>query len=75
MINNGTIYLSDLEMKRNLQNRFYRHLDINTKANDSKKGQEIPVLAVEVIPGLESNSSQLSFRWNVTYETETVLSI
>jgi hypothetical protein len=54
MINNGTIYLEDL----------HRELGVTTVINGKKKS--LPVLQVEVLPGLESKADDLSFRWNVT---------
>jgi hypothetical protein len=60
MINNGTIYLEDIEGYGDSG----RELGISTFKNANKK--KIPVLQVEVIPGLESKAQDLSFRWNVT---------
>ena len=60
MINNGTIYLEDIEGYRDSG----RNLEIST-VNHAKK-KRIPVLKVEVIPGIESKAQDLSFRWNVT---------
>ena len=51
MINNGTIFLSDLQ-------GYGRELRL--------RPDDIPVLQVEVIPGIESNATELSFVWNVT---------
>ena len=47
MINNGTIYMSDLIHKRKMVDE------------DTLLGDEVPVLKVEVIPGQESNASML----------------
>jgi hypothetical protein len=60
MINNGTIYLEDIEAYRDSR----RQLGISTVKNGNKK--KLHVLQVEVIPGLESTAQDLSFRWNVT---------
>ena len=62
MINNGTIYLEDLEIKRDSSAN--RMLGVTTTNNNYKK--RIPVLQVEVLPGLESNAADLQFVWNVT---------
>jgi len=35
----------------------------------------VPVLMVNVIPGLESNATELSFRWNVTSQEARKLDI
>ena len=56
MINNGTIYLEDLT----------RELAVTTVQNGVKKS--IPVLQVEVLPGIESKAQDLAFSWNVTSE-------
>ena len=58
MINNGTIYLDDLQVKT-------RELAVTTT---KKARTRVPVLSVEVIPGLESNATELTFRWNVTMQ-------
>lgn len=50
MINNGTIYLDDLDTKRDL-----RSLAMTTKKYEDDEDRKIPVLQVEVIPGQESN--------------------
>ena len=63
MINNGTIYLDDLKLN-----------DRSLSEKASKKTR-VPVLTVEVIPGLESNATELSFKWNVTAQTERILDI
>jgi hypothetical protein len=73
MINNGTLYLSDLEFLppplpplRSLQ---HRELPL-------KNEKKVPVLTVEVLPGSdESNSTALSFVWNVTQETPKDMTI
>ena len=64
MINNGTIYLSDLKDNRELAAD--RKLAVTTRNNNLKK--RIPVLQVEVLPGLESNPADLQFTWNVTQQ-------
>jgi hypothetical protein len=64
MINNGTIYLEDLQA---------RQLGIQTLKNAKKKSK--PVLQVEVIPGSESKAEDLSFRWNVTSENAKTLEL
>jgi hypothetical protein len=48
-----------------------RELGISTAYNSKQKS--IPVLQVEVIPGLDSIASDLSFRWNVTEENAKTL--
>ena len=50
MINNGTIYFDQLAPHRNLRSK------INPRQLDRVR---IPVLEVNVIPGLESNASDL----------------
>jgi hypothetical protein len=69
IINNGTLYLSDLEdisympppinpatLKRQLNRELPR-----------KNEEKVPVLKVEVLPGSEeTNSTALSFTWTVT---------
>jgi hypothetical protein len=53
MINNGTIFLSD----------FFR---ANGRVlQDNVAGKDVPVLSIEVVPGLESNATLLEFTWNV----------
>jgi hypothetical protein len=64
MINNGTIYLSDLKDNRELAAD--RKLAVTTRNNNQKK--RIPVLQVEVLPGSESNPADLQFTWNVTQQ-------
>ena len=64
MINNGTIYLEDFKNKRDLAAD--RKLGVTTTINNVKK--RIPVLQVEVMPGLESNAADLQFVWNVTQQ-------
>jgi hypothetical protein len=64
MINNGTIYLDDFKNKRELAAD--RMLGVTTTINNKKK--RIPVLQVEVVPGLESNAADLQFAWNVTQQ-------
>jgi len=65
MINNGTIYLDDLQVKS-------RELAVTT----AKRARiRVPVLSVEVIPGLESNATELSFRWNVTMQQARIMNI
>jgi len=56
MINNGTIYLDDLIK--------LRKRDLVAKWTPERA--KIPVLTVEVIPGIESNVTLLGFKWNVT---------
>ena len=70
MINNGTIFLSDFEAKRELQGR---GLGVTTTINNKKKA--FPVLSVEVLPGLDSNPADLQFVWNVTKEEARTLSV
>ena len=45
---------------------------INPKYLD---GVRIPVLEVNVIPGLESNATDLQFIWNVTQEDQNSMDI
>ena len=59
MINNGTIFLDQLMPHRNLRGK------INPRNLERVR---IPVLEVNVFPGLESNVSDLQFIWNVTQE-------
>jgi hypothetical protein len=54
MINNGTIYADQLGFGRMLLKK-----EINNRPR-------IPVLKIEVIPGPDSNVTELSFKWNVT---------
>jgi hypothetical protein len=57
LLNNGTIYLDQITP----------HRDLGAKINPRMLTKErIPVLSVRVIPGLESNASDLLFIWNVT---------
>ena len=63
MINNGTIFLEDL----------HRELAVTTAKNSAKKS--LPVLQVEVLPGLESKAEDLAFRWNVTQEDTKQLEV
>jgi len=69
MINNGTIYLDDLQGYANNQ----RDLGVSTVKNSKRKSK--PILQVEVIPGLESKAEDLSFRWNVTEESPKTLHV
>lgn len=62
MINNGTVFNDQFDG---------RILDA-TKYNER---ETVPSLEVEVIAGAYSNATQLSFRWNVTYENEGKLDI
>ena len=64
MINNGTIYLDDFKNKRSLAAD--RILGVTSTINNKKK--RIPVLQVEVVPGLDSNAADLQFAWNVTQQ-------
>jgi hypothetical protein len=57
MNNNGTIFLDQLNLTRDLQS------EINPK---NIKNERLPVLEVNVIPGIESNAADLEFVWNVT---------
>jgi hypothetical protein len=41
-------------------------LAVTKKSNNQKK--RIPVLQVEVLPGIESNPIDLQFAWNVTQQ-------
>jgi len=66
MINNGTIYLDDLQLKS-------RELAVTTSSKKNKI--KVPVLSVEVIPGLESNATALSFVWNVTTQESRQMDI
>ena len=63
MINNGTIFLDDLETKRELHER---GLGVTTTVRKKKKAY--PVLSVEVVPGLDSSAADLQFAWNVTQQ-------
>ncbi len=69
MINNGTIYLEDLQGYNNSR----RQLGISTVFKAKKKKK--PVLQVEVIPGPDSKVQDLSFRWNVTGENAKTLEL
>ena len=69
MINNGTIYLDDLQGSTTNQ----RDLGVSTVKNSKMKSK--PILQVEVIPGLESKAEDLSFRWNVTEESTKTLRV
>ena len=60
MINNGTIYLDELDIKH----PFFS----NRKLLAKKEKERIPVLTVDVIPGLLSNATALGFKWNATTE-------
>jgi hypothetical protein len=71
MINNGTIYIDDLELKRELAAK--RVLDVST--TNIRKRKSIPVLKVEVLPGLDSNPADLNFSWNVTTQEAQSLQI
>lgn len=51
MINNGTIYLDQIGLGR--------ALSIAEK-------QRVPILQVQMLPGPDSNSEDLTFTWNVT---------
>jgi len=50
LLNNGTIYLDQVE------------LTTRRLADE----QRVPIIQVNVIPGLESNPADLQFTWNVT---------
>ena len=50
-----------------------RELAVTTSQKKSKT--KVPVLSVEVIPGLESNVTELAFRWNVTAQSDRSLDI
>jgi len=56
MVNNGTIYLSDLNRLGN----FKRELSY------LKEAEQFPVLELEVIPGSGQNGKDLTFTWNAT---------
>jgi len=56
MINNGTIYLDDVKIN-NRELAVDRMLGVKTTFNNKKK--RIPVLSVEVVPGIESNAADL----------------
>ena len=57
MNNNGTIFLDQLNLTRDLQS------EINPKNINNER---IPILEVNIIPGIESNVTDLDFVWNVT---------
>lgn len=69
MINNGTIYLDDIEGYRDNG----RQLGISSIKDPNKK--RLPVLAVEVIPGIQSKAEDLTFRWNVTQQDSKALRV
>jgi len=54
MINNGTIYFDQVDYSRRLQ------------ADNST--DRIPILQVNVIPGIESDGGNLNYTWNVTQQ-------
>jgi hypothetical protein len=57
MINNGTIYSDQITPHRSLREKINpRHL----------YRIRIPVLEVNIIPGVESEAFDLQFTWNVT---------
>ena len=68
MLNNGAIYIEDLQGYRETRNLG------TSKVNNANK-KRIPVLQVEVIPGLDSKAEDLSFRWNVTEESAKTLKL
>jgi len=51
MINNGTIYLDQVDYSRRLQ---------------ADNTDRIPILQVNVIPGIESDGTNLNYSWNIT---------
>ena len=57
MNNNGTIFLDQLNLTRDLQS------EIDPKNINNER---IPILEVNIIPGIESNATDLLFIWNVT---------
>ena len=65
MINNGTIFLDELDM-------YYDHRIL--RSHDENRDR-IPVLTVEVLPGYESRAEDLTFRWNVTAEDKRTMYI
>ena len=66
MINNGTIFLDQVNV----------HRDLKSKINPVKLDRvRIPVLEVNVIPGNESNVTELQFVWNVTQEDAKTLEV
>jgi hypothetical protein len=56
MNNNGTIFLDQLNLTRDLQS------EIDPKNINNER---IPILEVNIIPGIESNATDLQFIWNV----------
>jgi hypothetical protein len=56
MNNNGTIFLDQLDLTRDLQS------EIDPKNINNER---IPILEVNIIPGIESNATDLQFIWNV----------
>jgi len=72
MINNGTIYLDDVKIN-NRELAVDRMLGVKTTFNNKKK--RIPVLSVEVVPGIESNAADLKFVWNVTTQETKSLNV
>lgn len=67
MINNGTIYLSDLQKMGN--SRLLSELDWDRKA------EQFPVLSFSIIPGDGQNAKDLGFTWNVTNQTSSQLDV
>ena len=67
MINNGTIYLSDLQKMGNVRL-------LGVKDWDSKADQ-FPVLSLSIIPGQGQNEKDLGFTWYVTNQTSSELEI
>ena len=67
MINNGTIYLSDMQKLGNT--RLLGTTDWDSKAD------QFPVLSLSVIPGDGQNLKDLSFTWNITNQTSSQLDI
>jgi hypothetical protein len=57
LLNNGTIYLDQLSLDSDLKEKI--------KPKRLLK-ERVPVLLVNVIPGIQSNLSDLLFIWNVT---------